>query len=195
MSNCQKTIESFLYIYPIEESRRSALINKTDELGRSALFYSCYHGNYEAISLLLAAGTDACLADSSFLTPLHYLSRTDDPRTVDLLFLYNKETTKVKLSSTDEVDIGELAKAEMSEDEDEVIQLGKVNPQQEGEDEDLDFYSTKTEDKRIDLVLSDMEKFRKLFGDEGDMESVKNVERNFLLNFQDTLGRTALHYA
>lgn len=79
------------------------------------------------MSLLLAAGADGCLADRYFLTPLHYVSKNDDPRMVDLLFLHNKETTKVKLSdaglNVGEIDIAALARGEASEDEEEVIGL------------------------------------------------------------------------
>jgi hypothetical protein len=38
--NCAKTVESFLYMYPVEEQRRKALVNKTDSYGRTALFYA-----------------------------------------------------------------------------------------------------------------------------------------------------------
>ena len=43
--------------------------------------------------------------------------------------------------------------------------------------------------------MNDIENFRKINGDEDSHESADNVERSFLLNFQDKLGRTALHYA
>ena len=46
---------------------------------------------------------------------------------VDLLFLHNKETTKVKLSDAglnpDEIDIAALARGEASDDEEEIIGL------------------------------------------------------------------------
>ena len=126
-------------MYPVESQRRAILVNKVDEHGRSALFYACYHGNYDVMSLLLAAGADGCVADKSFLTPLHYVSKNDDPRMVDLLFLYNKETTKVKLSNihleAGEVDLGALAKEDASEDEEEVIGLKEYQPEQEDEEE------------------------------------------------------------
>ena len=73
--NWSKSIESFLWVYPIEQDRRANLLNKTDELGRTPLFYSWYHGNYESMSLLLAAGADAWIADKNYCTPLHYLSK------------------------------------------------------------------------------------------------------------------------
>jgi hypothetical protein len=38
--NCTKTVESFLYMYPIEGDRRKALVNKTDIYERTALFYA-----------------------------------------------------------------------------------------------------------------------------------------------------------
>jgi len=70
---------------------------------------------------------------------LHYVSKNDDPRMVDLLFLYNKETTKVKLSNihleAGEVDLGALAKEDASEDEEEVIGLKEYQPEQEDEEE------------------------------------------------------------
>lgn len=59
ISNYNKTIESFLYVYPTDIDRRVKLINKTDEHGRTALFYACFHGNYDIMSLLLAAGAKA----------------------------------------------------------------------------------------------------------------------------------------
>ena len=40
-----------------------------------------------------------------------------------------------------------------------------------------------------------METFRTIFGNESELESVDFTEKNLLLNFQDNLGRTALHYA
>ena len=55
--------------------------------------------------------------------------------------------------------------------------------------------ATQPEGQRIDAVLEQMEKFRVIYGDEEEHESVDNIERNFLLNFQDKLGRTAMHYA
>ena len=75
MLNWSKTIESFLCVYPVEPDRRANLLNNIDELGRTPLFYSWYHGNYDSMSLLLAAGADACIADKNFCTPLHYVSK------------------------------------------------------------------------------------------------------------------------
>lgn len=161
------------------------------------MFYSCFHGNYDIMSLLLAAGAEACLVDKNFCTPLHYVSRNDDPRMVDLLFLYNKSTTKVKFCNTNlkpgEIDLGKIAKEDASEDEEEVIDLKSVGYEDIGDDEDLSFTAGTT--LTMDSVLKQIENFKIINGDENEHESADNVERCYLLNFQDKLGRTALHYA
>lgn len=40
ISNNFKTIESFLFLYPVEPDRRAALVNKGDSYGRTAIFYA-----------------------------------------------------------------------------------------------------------------------------------------------------------
>lgn len=148
------------------------------------------------MTLLLAAGADGCIADKYFKTPLHYVSKNDDPRMVDLLFLYNKDTNKVKISqmALDPKDrnLGDIAKEDMSEDEEEVIGMKDWQGEEE-EDEDLDYANNDI--KRVDQVYEEMEQFGLLVGDENERESVDYVDQKFLLNFRDRLGRTALHYS
>ena len=64
----------------------------------------------------------------------------DDPRMVDLLFLYNKNTTKIKINqynlASAKIDLAKIAKEEASEDEDEVIGLKNVEFDGELEDEE-----------------------------------------------------------
>jgi len=46
--------------------KRDTLINSQDSYGRSALFYACFHGNLESVSMLLSAGATPALMDSRF---------------------------------------------------------------------------------------------------------------------------------
>ncbi|CAI2379875.1 unnamed protein product [Moneuplotes crassus] len=194
--NCNKAMEAFLYVYPTDPERRKRLINKTDGYGRTALTYACYHGNYEAMSLLLAAGADACIADSNLMTPLHYVSRNEDPRLVELLFLYSKQTTKVKISQEglppDQRDIGALARAELSEDEEEVIGLKDFKIDSEEEDVPQ---KEKSNIQDVSKILREIDGFRIINGDEDKRESFEYADNPNLLNFRDKLGRTALHYS
>lgn len=75
-------------------------------------------------------------------TALHFITyqNNDDPRMVDLIFLYNKNTTKVKISQynleSSKIDLAKIAKEEASEDEEEVIGLKNADFDQEIEDEE-----------------------------------------------------------
>jgi ankyrin repeat protein len=148
------------------------------------------------MSLLLAAGADGCIADKYLKTPLHYVSKVDDPRMVDLLFLYNKDTNKVIISQMalepKDRDLGAIAREVMSEDEEEVIGMKGWHGEEE-DDQDLEF--VRNDNMRLDQVYKEMQEFGVLVGDEKDRESVELADQKFLLNFRDKLGRTALHYS
>lgn len=91
---------------------------------------------------------------------------------VDLLFLYSKQTTKVKISNEglppDQRDIGEMAKADLSDDEDEIIGL-KVEPT-EDDDQDLDF--TKSGNQDLENILKEINQFRYINDDEDDHQNM-----------------------
>ena len=181
-------------MYPTDPAKRKSLINKGDEYGRSAIFYSCYHGNYEVMSLLLAAGADACIADSKWKTPLHYVAKNDDSRMVDLIFLHNKDTTRVRVFNTGSkaVDLAKLAKENASEDEHEVWGL---NDEQIEDEDDQELNFNKENNERIGSVIEQMSEYHIIKGDEDEKEQLDEADHLYLLNFQDKVGRTALHYA
>ena len=117
---------------------------------------------------------------------------------VDLLFLYNKDTTKVSVSSAalppEKRDLKAVAQEPPSDDEDEVIGLKGYEPEEE-EEGDLQFDIGQNTSVSIDSVYTQMDKFRFIMGDEEERESIDYADGTFLLNFKDKLGRTALHYS
>ena len=149
------------------------------------------------MSMLLAAGADACIADKYLLTPLHYACKNEDPRLVDLLFLYSKDTNKVKISPEgipgNQRDLGLIAQEDISEDEEEIIGLKGIELEEDGE-EDIDFNKLKQSSEQI---IREINSFREISEeeDEEERERFDYADQSLLLNFRDKLGRTALHYS
>jgi ankyrin repeat protein len=58
-----------------------------DEYGRTALFYTAYYGNLEAIELLAAADASFNITDSRHRTALHYACLNDNSKLIELIFM------------------------------------------------------------------------------------------------------------
>lgn len=118
---------------------------------------------------------------------------------VDLVFLHNKETTRVRtfnLDNSKKTDLAKLAKQDASDSETEALGLSYEKPDMNEDDQDLQYDDDST--LRVDKVLDDMSEFPNITGKESDVNAedlLDEADYLYLLNFQDKLGRTALHYA
>jgi ankyrin repeat protein len=196
--NSSWVTEAFLSCFPTDLEKRARLINQQDSTGRSALFYACFHGNYESAALLLSAGASVSLMDWRFRTPLHYAAASDNYKLIDLLFLngadrqveeYRDPMDKAKsikdaLNQVDTEDFLEsLRRPGFTEDEAQVIYESfyeEINPK----NKEASIKAVHIKMDWIDFVKPSADAFE-----------IETPKLSLCINFKDKLGRTPLHLA
>ena len=72
----------------MNDDQKKYQINEVDEEhARSAIFYSSYYGNVEAIELLAASDAHINLTDKYHRTCLHYGAMNDNSKVIEAIFM------------------------------------------------------------------------------------------------------------